>query len=110
MFALFVLWRFFLFGYVTMHLWNWIMPYLFHLPTIEFPMAIGMVIALFKNFIRQTCAWVAGATGAGGGYWRAKMEAGRYERLKKAEKFKSEFADRCRSRWGRVEVKVEKSE
>jgi len=22
------------FGYVTMYLWNWIMPYLFHLPAI----------------------------------------------------------------------------
>ncbi len=35
---------FVLFGYVTMYLWNWIMPYLFHLPTIDFYMAIGMVV------------------------------------------------------------------
>lgn len=32
-----------LFGHIVMWLWNWIMPYLFNLPTINFWMAWGIV-------------------------------------------------------------------
>jgi len=34
---------FILFGHIVMWLWNWIMPYLFDLPTIDFWMAWGIV-------------------------------------------------------------------
>ncbi len=33
-----------LIGWVVMSLWNWIMPYLFNLPTIEFWMALGIIL------------------------------------------------------------------
>ena len=33
-----------LFGHIVMWLWNWIMPYLFGLPTIDFWMAWGIVM------------------------------------------------------------------
>ncbi len=32
------------FGYVTMYLWNWLMPLLFHLPEITFWQTIGLLI------------------------------------------------------------------
>src|SRR5687768_17012066 len=57
--ALFVL-AFVLFGYVTMYLWNWLMPYLFQLPTIDFGMAVGLVILskiLFGGIRTKTDGW-----------------------------------------------------
>ncbi len=95
-----------LFGYVTMYLWNWIMPYLFKLPVVDFRMAIGMVVLskILLGGIRVK------ADGAGWGqkrYWRAKWESMSPE---ERDKFKHEFAERCKSRWGRVEVKVERTE
>lgn len=32
------------FGFITMHLWNWLMPVLFHLPAITFWQTIGLLI------------------------------------------------------------------
>ena len=32
------------FGFVTMHLWNWLMPLLFHLPEITFWQTIGLLV------------------------------------------------------------------
>jgi hypothetical protein len=32
------------FGFITMYLWNWLMPYLFHLPLISFWQAAGLLI------------------------------------------------------------------
>lgn len=32
------------FGYLTMYLWNWLMPLLFHLPEITFWQTIGLLI------------------------------------------------------------------
>ena len=32
------------FGFITMHLWNWLMPLLFHLPEISFWQTIGLMI------------------------------------------------------------------
>ena len=32
------------FGFLTMHLWNWLMPVLFHLPEITFWQTIGLMI------------------------------------------------------------------
>jgi Ca2+/H+ antiporter, TMEM165/GDT1 family len=102
--AAIVVLAFFLFGYVTMYLWNWLMPYLFHLPEITFKMAIGLVILskiLFGGF--------RGGRGGHWGrrkYWKAKWESMTPE---EREQFKTTFAERCRHKWGRVEVKVEKN-
>ncbi|MBL0309998.1 MAG: hypothetical protein IPP77_10050 [Bacteroidetes bacterium] len=85
------------FGYVTMYLWNWIMTYLFKLPEINFYMAIGMVILskILFGGIR-----VRDGKGCGSKYWKAKMECLSPE---DREKFKAEFASRCRSKWGSSE-------
>ncbi|HEY3370016.1 MAG TPA: hypothetical protein VGK10_04155 [Prolixibacteraceae bacterium] len=32
------------FGLITMHLWNWLMPLLFHLPAITFWQTVGLLI------------------------------------------------------------------
>jgi hypothetical protein len=95
-----------LFGYGTMYLWNWLMPDLFHLAAINFYQAIGLVILSKILF--------GGIRMRGGGhgwgyrkYWKAKWENMTPE---EREKFKTEFGQRCRSKWGNVEVKVEKSE
>lgn len=32
------------FGFITMYLWNWLMPLLFHLPEINFWQTIGLLI------------------------------------------------------------------
>lgn len=41
-----------LFGWIVQHLWNWLMPVLFHLPTVTFWQAAGLVLLsrlLFGN-------------------------------------------------------------
>jgi hypothetical protein len=100
-----VILAFFLFGYVTMYLWNWIMPFLFHLPTIDFKMAIGLVI--LSKILFGGMRMRGGGGWGRGRYWKQKWAAMTPE---EREKFKSEFSQRCQSRWGRVEVKVEKTE
>jgi hypothetical protein len=96
---------FFLFGYVTMYLWNWLMPGLFHLPSVDFYQAIGLVLLgkiLFGGIHMRG--------GRGWGYRRYWKEKWASMTPDEREKFKSEFAERCRHKWGRGEVKVEKSE
>lgn len=92
------------FGMVTMYLWNWIMPYLFQLPVIDFYMAIGMVILskiLFGGIrIREGKHWGSRK------YWKARWECMTPE---EREKFKNEFAYRCRSKWGEPEAEAGKS-
>lgn len=59
-----------LFGLVTMHLWNWVMPAVFGLRTISFAQAIGLLVlskVLFGGFHRH-CG------GRGGRGWRRHME------------------------------------
>lgn len=98
----------FLFGYVTMYLWNWIMPYLFHLPIIDMPMAIGMVILskILFGGVRMR--------GGHSSWWekkRALKEKWATMTPEEREKFKSEFAQRCRHKWGgSMGMNTEKSE
>jgi hypothetical protein len=102
--AALVVLAFFAFGYVTMYLWNWLMPYLFHLPEITFGMAIGLIILskiLFGGMRGRGGHW------GGGRYWKARWNNMTPE---EREQFKAKFAQRCQSRWGSAEVKVEKSE
>ncbi len=99
--ALMVL-AFFIFGYATMYLWNWLMPDLFNLKTIDFYQAIGLVV-LSKILL-------GGMHMRGGGgwgqkrFWKAKWESMTPE---EREKFKEDFAVRCKSKWGKAEVKAE---
>ena len=99
-FALFVV-AFIMFGYITMYLWNWLMPDLFNLKTIDFAQAMGLVILskiLFGGIkMRGDRGWGQKR------YWKAKWESMTPE---DREKFKTEFAVRCKHKWGK-EVKVE---
>lgn len=66
-FVVFVTVALFGFGFVTMHLWNWLMPSLFHLRTISFVQALGLVVLskiLFGGFHRH----------GGGRGWKRHME------------------------------------
>ena len=95
LFLLFVV-AFILFGYVTMELWNWLMPQLFKLPTIDFKMAMGLVILskiLFSGIRVKTEPMGQRRI------WKAKWES-----LSEDERsnFKSEFAERCNKRWGKA--------
>lgn len=96
---------FVLFGYVTMYLWNWLMPYLFHLPTIDFYMAIGLVV--LSKILFGGMHMRGGRHWGYRKYWKAKWASMTPE---EREKFKTEFAQKCRHRWGSAEIKVEKSE
>ncbi|MDB5281354.1 MAG: hypothetical protein JWO06_429 [Bacteroidota bacterium] len=96
---------FFAFGYVTEQLWNWLMPDLFNLKPIDFKMAIGLVVLSKILF--------GGMRMRGGGHWgRGRMWKAKWESMdpEERDKFKTQFAERCRHKWGKVEVKVEKSE
>jgi len=57
-----------LFGYVTMHLWNWLMPAVFGLTAITFTQALGLLVLskiLFGGFHRH---------GGGGRGWKRHMQ------------------------------------
>jgi|SRR5450755_4622416 len=83
---------FFLFGYVTMSLWNWLMPSLFGLHLITFWQAIGILILSKLIF--------GGFHGSRGGrrHWRGRMRE-RWEHMtpEEREKFRAGMRDRCGS-------------
>ena len=101
--ALFVV-AFILFGYVTMYLWNWLIPDLFYykVKTIDFAQAMGLVLLSKILF--------GGMKMRGGGgwgqrkFWQAKWESMTPE---DREKFKTEFAIRCKHKWGKAEATTE---
>ena len=86
---------FFLLGYITMHLWNWLMPELFHLPVINFYQAIGLVV-LSKILL----GWIRIHTGPFGQrkLWKAKWESMSAD---ERNEFRTEFAARCKAKWGK---------
>ncbi|MFH2114485.1 MAG: hypothetical protein ABIJ86_08265 [Spirochaetota bacterium] len=51
-----------LFGHIVMWLWNWIMPYLFDLPTIDFWMAWGIVALSMILFGRASSSSESGSS------------------------------------------------
>jgi Ca2+/H+ antiporter, TMEM165/GDT1 family len=83
---------FFLFGYVTMSLWNWLMPGLFGLHVITFWQAIGILILgklIFGGFRGGHC---------GRRHWRGRMKD-RWEHMspEEREKFREGMRGRCGS-------------
>jgi hypothetical protein len=78
------------FGFVTMHLWNWLTPVLFGWKLIGFWQAVGLVILsriLFGGF--------RGRPGSGG-HWRYRMME-RWEKMtpEEREKFRGGMRHRC---------------
>ena len=79
-----------LFGFVTLHLWNWLLPGLFGAKLIGFQQAVGLVVLsriLFGGF--------RGRPG-GGGHWRHRM-MDRWEHMtpEEREKFRGGMRGRC---------------
>lgn len=54
-------------GYVTMWLWNWLMPEIFKLPAIGFWQAIGLLL------LSQILLKGGHARGAGRGHWKKRQ-------------------------------------
>jgi hypothetical protein len=80
-----------LFGYVTMSLWNWLMPMLFGLRTVTFWQAIGLLLLSKLLF--------GGFHGRGGRRreWKRDM-AERWEKMSPEEREKMRAG--MRGRWG----------
>ncbi len=90
------------FGYVAMHLWNWLVPSLFHGPVIDFYEAIGLIILsklFFGGFHGGRCC------GRGGWQhrkqsWKEKMETWTANMTpEEKEKFREQMKARCGGRW-----------
>jgi hypothetical protein len=82
------------FGFGTMHLWNWLVPALFHGPIISFGQAIGLLVLskiLFGGFLG---GW-RGRGRCGGNnreHWKQRMQ----ERIAKmTPEEKEKFKNRC---------------
>jgi hypothetical protein len=79
------------FGFVTMHLWNWVMPAVFGLGTITFAQALGLLVLckiLFGGFHRR-CGGRRG--------WRRHMEE-RWTQMSPEERERMRAG--MRGRWG----------
>jgi hypothetical protein len=100
----------FVFGFVTEHLWNWLMPSIFGLRMLTFWQALGLVVLskiLFGGFHKHN--------GGGGRRWKQRMES-RWAQMsdEEREKFRAGMRGRCGfgrggRRWNETaEVPVEK--
>jgi H+/Cl- antiporter ClcA len=89
-----------LFGFVTMHLWNWLTPALFGWKLVSFWQATGLVVLsriLFGGFHRRF---------GGGMHWRNRM-MDRWEQMTPEERGK--FRGGMRHRCGHCEAPAEKT-
>ena len=89
-FALFAVLFVAVFGFVAMHLWNWLMPALFGLKLVTFWQAVGLVV-LSKIFF----GGFRGHSGRGW-HWRDRMME-RWEQMtpEEREKFREGMRFRC---------------
>jgi hypothetical protein len=88
-------------GYLTMSLWNWLVPVLFHGPVISFGQTLGLLLLsriLFGGFRGgQPGGWARRRKA-----WQQRM-AGRMEHLnpEEREKFRQQMQQRCSMGWMR---------
>ncbi|WP_205195156.1 hypothetical protein [Chitinophaga sp. Cy-1792] len=81
--------------FLTMTLWNWLIPELFHGPTISFWQAFGLLLLGKLLF-----GWHSNGKGFGGGHsqrdWRAKIR-NKWEHMSPEEQaqFKEKLRNRC---------------
>jgi hypothetical protein len=75
------------FGEAVLHLWNWLMPTLFGLRTINFWQAIGLLLL----------SWLLFGRGLRGGHWRHHGMRRRWERMspEERERFRQGMQHRC---------------
>ena len=86
------------FGFVTEHLWNWLVPAIFGLKTITFLQALGLVVLskiLLGGFHKH------GHGGGGGRGWKRHMEE-RWGRMtpEERERFRAGMKGRRGCGWG----------
>lgn len=85
--------------FLTQYLWNWLMPELFHLPSISIAQTIGLLVLsriLFGGFRGgQHRSWARHRKA-----WQQRM-AGRMEHLnpEEREKFRQQMQSRCGMGW-----------
>ena len=87
-------------GYLTMQLWNWLVPALFHGPVITLAQTFGLLVLsriLFGGFGGRRGGWSQKRKA-----WQQRM-AGRMEHLSPAEreKFRQQMQTRCGMGWMR---------
>lgn len=88
-----------LFGFGTLFLWNWLMPALFHLPSIDFWQAVGLMVLSRLLF---------GGFGHGHGFGRGFGHGGLHHKMRERweiwEKLSPEEREKLikeRNSWGR---------
>lgn len=86
----------FVFSEIVLHLWNWLMPMLFHLPALtSFWQALGLMVLSWILF-----GGLRGLSGRGRrcrGHWRGRMQ-GRWEEMTPEER--ERFREWVRTRSG----------
>ena len=94
-----------LFGFVTMELWNFVVPALFHGPVITFVQALA-ILALSKIMFggfRGGWGWGCGCRGGnwkGKNYWRERIEAKMSKMTpEEKEKFRQQMQAKCGRGW-----------
>jgi uncharacterized membrane protein len=95
-----VLVAFVVFGFVTMQLWNWLMPAIFGLRTISFAQAIGLVLLSKILLSGFRPPW------AGRRHWRQRMEE-RWAHMTPEERERFRDGVRGPCGWGREREPVE---
>jgi hypothetical protein len=98
--VLIVIVAFVVFGFVTMQLWNWLMPAIFGLRTISFLQAVGLVLLSKILLFGGRPPW------AGRRRWRQHMEE-RWAQMtpEERERFRAGMRGRCG--WGREREAVQ---
>jgi len=102
-------------GYLTMFLWNWLVPSLFNGPYLTFIQALGLFILaklLFGGFKGKSGCWDGRCeNGSRSYYWKQRMD----EKMtnltpEEREKFRKHMSDRCRGGWGWNKSDVQNSD
>ncbi|MBA3971162.1 MAG: hypothetical protein H0X46_03300 [Bacteroidetes bacterium] len=102
------------FGFGTMHLWNWLVPSLFQGPIITFAQAIGLLVLskiLFGGFGHKHRGGRCGNNGNSPWGWKNRMK----ERMsnmtpEEKEEFKKRFKDKCGSSYWMKDNETETNE
>jgi hypothetical protein len=86
-------------GYVTMYLWNWLMPGIFGLKAITWCEAFGLLILgklLFGGFRGKWGGHCGGCCHRGRGHWKSRL-IDKWAQMtpEEREKFKKGFGGKC---------------
>lgn len=98
------------FGYLVMHLWNWLLPGLIGVSPISFLQALGIMVLAKILF----GSWGGGHKGHCGCHhkrWHSRMEEKMSQMTpEEREKFKRGFGKYCKPRWEQYHAEKEEGE